>query len=101
MELLKIIPSICAGTYFNERLNQHCWFGKAFRSIELLTQVIEIQPYLENSYNYGFLRGNMTRKKLLCLRVMCYEKIGNYEQALNENTKALNIDSSYLPARET
>lgn len=64
-ELLKIIPSICTGTYFNERLNQH-WFGQAFRSIEHLTRVIENQPYLENSYNYGFLRGNMnmTRKKL-------------------------------------
>ncbi|GFH43986.1 P-loop containing nucleoside triphosphate hydrolase protein [Chaetoceros tenuissimus] len=99
LELLKIIPSICTGTHFNERLNQH-WIGQAFRSIEILWQAIKNNPYLENMNDYGFLQGNMNRKKLLCLRGMCYEKIGNYEQAVNQNAKAIVIDSTYLPARE-
>ncbi len=73
--------------------------AEAFRCIESLLSIIEMQPEVED-YNRGILGGCCTRKRLLYIRSTLHMSMGNQKNALKDLTKALKIDPNYTTARD-
>lgn len=73
-----------------EEGNQCFKSGKTQQAVELYSQALEVDPT-----NKG------TNSKLLQNRALCYNKLKNYQAAIDDCTRALELDPSYTKAKKT